>query len=274
MGCRRSGRHGTGGRAPIRWPRCGTRRWCRMLRGRTGADGGDGARGAAAPPSRAVRRRGAAHAAAAHPPLAAPSTARSARCTSPRSTRRAGWGCRTSPWPTSSASASPALAFAHRLYQFALAYCGWRHARVVLGGESFQALAAGLQDALWRLGGVPAGASHRQPVGGVQQPGRARGTDPPLRGAVRALRHARDAQQPRREPRERLDRGAPGQLKRALDQALLLRGSREFADLPAYGQFVAETVRRLNARCAEAWEVERACLQAAAGPAHGRLRGG
>jgi hypothetical protein len=52
-----------------------------------------------------------------------------------------------------------------------------------------------------------------------------------------------------------------GSLKTALDQSLLLRGSREFADLAAYEQFVAETVRRLNARCARAWEAERACLR-------------
>jgi hypothetical protein len=50
-------------------------------------------------------------------------------------------------------------------------------------------------------------------------------------------------------------------LKKGLDQGLLLRGSREFADLSAYEQFVAETVRRLNARCARAWEAERACLK-------------
>lgn len=43
----------------------------------------------------------------------------------------------------------------HRLYQFALAYSGWRHVEVVLGGESFEALASGLQNALWQLGGVP-----------------------------------------------------------------------------------------------------------------------
>ncbi|MFG6432244.1 IS21 family transposase, partial [Roseateles sp. LYH14W] len=53
-----------------------------------------------------------------------------------------------------------------------------------------------------------------------------------------------------------------GSLKRALDQSLLLRGSREFDDLSAYEQFVAETVRRLNARCARAWEAERTSLQA------------
>jgi hypothetical protein len=49
-----------------------------------------------------------------------------------------------------------------------------------------------------------------------------------------------------------------GSLKRALEQALLLRGTCEFADLAAYEHFVAETVRRLNARCARAWEGERA----------------
>jgi hypothetical protein len=53
-----------------------------------------------------------------------------------------------------------------------------------------------------------------------------------------------------------------GSLKVALDQALLLRGTREFASLEVYGQFVAETVRLLNARCARAWEVDRVSLQA------------
>ena len=42
----------------------------------------------------------------------------------------------------------------HRLYHFRLAYSGFQHAHVVLGGESFTALAEGLQNALWSLGGV------------------------------------------------------------------------------------------------------------------------
>jgi hypothetical protein len=48
---------------------------------------------------------------------------------------------------------------AHRLYHFRLAYSGFEHAHVVLGGESYVALAEGLQNALWSLGGVP--ANHR-----------------------------------------------------------------------------------------------------------------
>ncbi len=43
----------------------------------------------------------------------------------------------------------------HRLYHFRLAYSGFEHVHVVLGGESFVALAEGLQNALWLLGGAP-----------------------------------------------------------------------------------------------------------------------
>ena len=49
--------------------------------------------------------------------------------------------------------------FDHRLYHFTLAFSGWEHAEVVEGGESFVALAHGLQNALWQAGGVP--AEHR-----------------------------------------------------------------------------------------------------------------
>ena len=45
--------------------------------------------------------------------------------------------------------------FTHSLYQFALAYSGWRHVTVIDTGESFIALSTGLQSALWALGGVP-----------------------------------------------------------------------------------------------------------------------
>jgi hypothetical protein len=47
------------------------------------------------------------------------------------------------------------IALDHRLYHFRLAFSGFEHAHVVLGGESFVALAEGLQNALWALGGVP-----------------------------------------------------------------------------------------------------------------------
>ncbi|MFT5450173.1 MAG: hypothetical protein ACI9DC_005376, partial [Gammaproteobacteria bacterium] len=41
------------------------------------------------------------------------------------------------------------------LYQFRLAYSGWRSVTVILGGESDSALADGVQCALHKLGGAP-----------------------------------------------------------------------------------------------------------------------
>ena len=43
----------------------------------------------------------------------------------------------------------------HLLYHFRLVWSGFEHAHVILGGESFVALAEGLQNALWSLNGSP-----------------------------------------------------------------------------------------------------------------------
>ena len=47
------------------------------------------------------------------------------------------------------------IALDHRLYHFRLVCSGFEHAHVILGGESYVALAEGLQNALWALGGAP-----------------------------------------------------------------------------------------------------------------------
>ena len=52
-----------------------------------------------------------------------------------------------------------------------------------------------------------------------------------------------------------------GHLKQALAQALLLRGSNDFADLPLYRRFVAEVVGRANADRRRALEIERSFLK-------------
>jgi len=153
------------------------------------------------------------------------------------------------------------IALPHRLYQFTFAHSGWRHARVVLGGESFQALTSGLQDALWMAGGVP--EEHRTDSLSAAFNNLAECEELTRRYAqlcddygMRASRNNRG---------ESHENGAiearQASLKKALEQSLLLRGTREFAELAHYEQFVADTVRRLNARCARAWEIERASLK-------------
>ena len=152
-------------------------------------------------------------------------------------------------------------ALPHRLYQFAFAHSGWRHACIVLSGESFQALANGLQEALWMAGGVP--EEHRTDSLSAAFNNLAEREE--LTARYRELCAHYGLRASRNNPGVSHENGSiearQASLKTALDQSLLLRGTREFANLECYGQFVADTVRRLNARCARSWEVERASLR-------------
>jgi hypothetical protein len=151
----------------------------------------------------------------------------------------------------------------HRLYHFRLAYSGFEHAHVVLGGESFVALAEGLQNALWALGGAP--REHR--------------TDS-LSAAFRNLDKQAEDDLTRRydelcahyrmtATRNNLGlahengsiEGAHGHLKRAIGDALLMRGSCDFDDLTAYRRLIDEIVGRRNARNAKRIDIEQATLQ-------------
>ena len=87
---------------------------------------------------------------------------------------------------------------AHRLYHFRPAFSGFEHAHVVLGAETFVALAEGRQNALVGAG-RRAGATPQQLVSRLPQ-SRSRRTGRPhaaLRGAVPPLRHDAVAQQSR-----------------------------------------------------------------------------
>jgi len=150
---------------------------------------------------------------------------------------------------------------AHRLYQFALAHSGWRHVEVVLGGESWVALAGGLQNALWRLGGAP--AEHRTDSLSAAFNNLAEREELTRRYEALCERYGMCAT--RNNPGESHENGSiearHASTKHFLEQALLLRGSREFACLEDYRRFVAEVVERANARLAKALAVERACLR-------------
>ncbi len=152
---------------------------------------------------------------------------------------------------------------AHRLYQFALAYSGWRHVEVVLGGESFEALAGGLQNALWQLGGVPEehrtdslSAAFRNLTAEAAQDLTQRYQALCAHYAMRASRNNPGASHENGSIESR-----QGTLKDRLEQALLLRGSRSFATLEEYQRFVGEVSVRLNARIAKAFTVERSTLR-------------
>lgn len=140
--------------------------------------------------------------------------------------------------------------FAHLIYHFVLAYSNWETGTICLA-ESLESLSEGLQNALWQLGGVP--ALHR--------------TD----RLTAAIPPGTQGQAFTRRYQELLSHyGLQGQaiqagqghengdceqshhrFKSALDQALMLRGSRDFASESDYGLFLRELFAQLNAgRCA------------------------
>src|SRR5512145_96927 len=150
----------------------------------------------------------------------------------------------------------------HRLYHFRLAFSGFEHAHVVLGGESFVALAEGLQNALWAVGGVP--TEHRSDSLSAAFRNLDRDAQVDLTKRYEALIAHYGMQPTRNNPGLAHENGSiespHGHLKRALRDELLLRGSRDFADLNAYRRFVDEVVGRRNARNRKRIEIEKAEL--------------
>ena len=152
----------------------------------------------------------------------------------------------------------------HRLYHFRLAFSGWEYASVVLGGESFVALAEGLQNALWALGGAP--LEHRSDSLSAAFRNLEQDAAADLTQRYEALCGHYGMTPTRNNPGIAHENGAiegpHAHLKGALQQALLLRGSAEFADLDGYRRFVDEVVGRANAGRRKALEIERVQLKA------------
>ncbi|TCG09202.1 IS21 family transposase [Paraburkholderia steynii] len=152
------------------------------------------------------------------------------------------------------------VAFAHLLYHFVLAFSRWEYASVVDGGESFQALATGLQNALWQAGGCP--REHRSDSLSAAFRNRQEEEDFTVRYAALLDHYGMEG--------TRNNRGLGHEngsvesshryLKDQIDQALELRGHRDFADRAAYDEFVRGVVMRRNRRNAAAFQVEREYL--------------
>ena len=154
-------------------------------------------------------------------------------------------------------------AFPHRLYHFRLAYSGWEHARVILGGESFSAFSEGLQDALWKLQGAPASTAPNSLSAAFKNLDRDTQLDFTRRYDELSRHYGMTAT--RNNTGVAHENGSiespNGHLKRRLDQALLQRGSRDFDDLDAYRRFVALVCDRHNARRRALIATEREALK-------------
>ncbi len=150
----------------------------------------------------------------------------------------------------------------HLLFELVLPFSKWLWAEVAFG-ETFEALVAGVQGALWDLGGVPevlrsdnlSAATHELRHSG----GRA------LTTRFRGVLEHYGLRSTRIRPGESHENGVVEQrhfrTKRALAQALLLRGSNDFDSVEAYRVFVAGVVAKANAEVAAALAEERQALR-------------
>ena len=153
-------------------------------------------------------------------------------------------------------------AFPHLIYHFVLTYSNVEAASICFG-ETFEALAEGLEKALWQIGGVP--QQHR--------------TDH-LSAAVRHLPKTDQEEWTSRYHALMRNSGilptwnkagiahengeveqAHHRFKQAVDQALRARGTRDFADRSAYEHFIQTLVFKRNQTRAARFAAEREALR-------------
>jgi hypothetical protein len=136
--------------------------------------------------------------------------------------------------------------FDHLIYHFVLTYSNWETG-IVCFAESYESLSEGLQNALFTLGGVP--LLHRTDrLTAAVPPGT---TGASFNERYQALLRHYGVQGQAIQAACANENGdveqSHRQFKRALDQALMLRGSRDFAGRGAYEAFLRRLFEQLNA---------------------------
>ena len=158
-------------------------------------------------------------------------------------------------WTTELAITIAGELFVHMLCVFVLPYSNWRWASICLS-ESIASIRHGVQRALFQLGRVPlyhqtdnsTAATHRIPDG-KKVIGEGSGKRPFNEEYLAIMRHfgmtARTTEVGAKEQNGDIE-ASNGVLKRSLNQALLVRGSRDFASRAAWQAFVDDLLRKAN----------------------------
>jgi len=152
--------------------------------------------------------------------------------------------------------------FPHLIYQYRLAYSGWRCTHVVRGGESYSALAEGLQNALHKSGGVP--VEHRTDslsAAYVNQSQKKQLTRA-YEGLCRHYGMIGTTNNPGRGHENGAIETSHGSLKHRLEQAIKLRGSADFDSIADYQTLIDRCTDRLNRYTLTRFEEEQKQLRA------------
>ncbi len=154
-------------------------------------------------------------------------------------------------------------AFPHLLFEWVLSFSGWTYVSLA-ASETFEALVAGLQGAVWTLGAVPAVVRHDNLSAATHELKRSGGRQ--LAERFRGVLEHYDLRSSRIRPGEAHENGRVEQAhfrtKTAVEQALLLRGHADFVDEATYEIFVREVIeRKRNAPAAHRLAEERPYLR-------------
>jgi hypothetical protein len=152
--------------------------------------------------------------------------------------------------------------FPHMVHHFVLTYSNVEAVSVCFS-ESFEALAEGIEKALWQIGGVPQQHRTDHLTAAVKNAGKQQSKDwtkryealmthysmQPTKNNVTIAHENGDVEQ------------SHHQFKQAVDQALRVRASRDFPSREAYERFLQDLVRSRNLKRSVAFAQEREALQ-------------
>lgn len=135
--------------------------------------------------------------------------------------------------------------FDHLLYHFVLTYSNWETGTICFS-ESFESLSEGYQNAVWELGGVPKKHRTDRMSSAVHKD-----CNPEkFTKRYKALMNHYGAAPERINPARANENGDIEQrhyrIKKAISQALMLRGSCDFSSREAYKQFLEQMFEQLN----------------------------
>lgn len=137
--------------------------------------------------------------------------------------------------------------FKHLIYHFVLTWSNWETGSICFS-ESFESLSTGIQNALWELGGVPEIHRTDRLTAAVQMLGK---SESKFNERYHGLLRHYKLQGQKIQTGKANENGDVEQrhhrFKRALEQSLLLRGSRDFNSLEEYQKFLQNLFRQLNA---------------------------
>jgi Mu transposase-like protein len=137
-------------------------------------------------------------------------------------------------------------AFPHLLYHFVLTYSNWEDVTLCFG-EDFASLSTGWQNALWALGAVPERHRTDRMTLAVHHDGQAEQFTDKYRALMAHYGVQAEATNPASGNENGDVESSHRHFKEAVDQALLLRGSRDFGSRDEYWQLVQGVQGQRNA---------------------------